>query len=526
MNRLTRRNALKVLTTTGETTAAIPKNRLTRRNALKVLAAGSTAFAVPALALTGARLGMAAGLNDELRVAVIGLGGIDIVGGVGGRGRQLIDSFRSVPGVRIAALCDVDQTILDHEVAAFKDRHEDVAAYNDPRRVFDDKSIDAVVIAMPNHWHALATIWACQAGKDVYVEKPFAHDIWEGRQMVAAARKYNRIVQVGTQRRSSAEVREVIDYVRSGAIGPLRCIHAIVFRGREGIGKVAEPTPVPPTINYDLWCGPTAVEPLMRKQLHYEWHWRWSTGNGELGNNGAHHIDVARWVLGQENPAPRAISIGGRLGYNDDGETANTQIAYFDYQPAPLICEIRNYRAKKNATATGKLRGINTGMVVDCEGGYIAGDFTSSTVFDNDGQKIKAIEGAKKLQELDNLHAANFAAAVRSRKPTDLNAEARVGHVSAACCHMANLSYRLGKQTPPEAIVEATRATAPLADAFDRCRDYLRENKIDLGETPATLGPWLTFDAKSERFVGPFADQANQLSHREGRAPFTVPEIA
>ena len=500
--------------------------RLTRRKVLKALAAGTAALAAPSLALTGARLGRAAGLNEELRVAVIGLGGINTVGGVGGRGRQLIDSFRTVPGVRIAALCDVDGTILDHEAAKFKDRHEGVAAYDDPRRVFDDKSIDAVAIAVPNHWHALATIWACQAGKDVYVEKPFAHDIWEGRQMVAAARKYQRIVQVGTQRRSSAEVREVIEYVRSGAIGAMRCIHALVLRPREGIGKVAEPTPVPPTINYDLWCGPAAKEPLMRKQLHYDWHWLWSTGNGEIGNNGAHHIDVARWVLGQEKPAPRAISIGGRFGFQDDGETANTQIAYFDYRPVPVICEIRNYRATKGPNATGNLRGVTAGMVIDCEGGYVAGDFSGSKVFDKDGTKIKDIEGPKKLQELDNLHAANFVAAVRSRKPSDLNAEARVGQVSAACCHMANLSHRLGKQTPPEVILEATRANSEFSDAFERCGDYLRENKIDLGETPAVLGPWLTLDADSERFVGPFADEANGLSRREGRAPFVVPEIA
>jgi predicted dehydrogenase len=483
------------------------------------------ALGSPGLIL-GSQLARGAGPNEELRVAVIGLGGIGTVGGVGGRGRQLIDSFRSVPSVRIAALCDVDQAILDHEVGLFKDRGEKVAAFDDLRKVFDDKSIDAVLIATPNHWHALATIWACQAGKDVYVEKPFAYNIWEGRQAVAAARKFDRIVQVGTQRRSSAEVREVIEYLRSGEIGPVRCVHALVLRAREGIGKVTEPTPVPATINYDLWCGPAEKRPLMRKQLHYDWHWVWPTGNGEIGNNGAHHIDVARWVLGQEKPAPRAISIGGRFGFHDDGETANTQIAYFDYQPAPLICEIRNYRATKGVNAAGNLRGISVGMVIDCEGGYVAGDFTGSTVFDKDGKKIKEISGTKRLQDLDNLHAANFVAAVRSRKPGDLNAEAHVGHVSAACCHTANLSYRLGKQTPPEVILEMTRGNSDLAGAFERCREYLRANKIDLGETPAVLGPWLSLDGESDRFIGQFAQEANGLSRREGREPFVVPEIA
>ncbi len=275
-------------------------------------------------------------------------------------------------------------------------RHEAVAAYVDVRKLLDDKSIDAVAIATPNHWHALATIWACQAGKDVYVEKPFSYNIWEGRQMVAAARKYGRMVQVGTQSRSSEVLRQAFDYLHSGEIGPIRCAHAIVYRAREGIGKVDAPMPVPSTVDYDLWCGPAPKAPLRRKQLHYEWHWFWSTGNGEIGNNGAHFIDVCRWALGQDKPPPRAVSIGGRFAFHDDGETPNTQIALLDYQPAPLLCEIRALKAAQGPDTLGKFRSLGQGVVIDCEGGYFAGNSTGGAVFDRQGQKMKEFGGDRK----------------------------------------------------------------------------------------------------------------------------------
>jgi len=271
------------------------------------------ALGLPRMVIGGERPSKAIGPNDAVRVAVVGLGATTAVGGVGGRGHQLIPRLREVPSVRIVALCDVDQAFLEREVQPFKDRGEAVAAHLDLRRVLDDKTIDAVVIATPNHWHALATVWACQAGKDVYVEKPFSYNIWEGRQMVAAARKYGRMVQVGTQNRSSSLLRQAFDSLRGGELGPVRFAHALVYRARDGIGKVSTPTPLPATVDYDLWCGPALKGPLMRKQLHYEWHWFWATGNGEIGNNGVHVMDLCRWALGQNGPPPRAMSIGGRF---------------------------------------------------------------------------------------------------------------------------------------------------------------------------------------------------------------------
>ena len=280
--------------------------RIHRREFFARTAAAGLAAGLPALHLGRARSCCAAGPNDEIRLAIIGMGGLNVVGGVGGRGRQLVERFGAVPGVRTVAICDVDRAILDHEVEEFKRRGQSVAAFSDLRKVFDDKNIDAVAIALPNHWHALATIWACQAGKDVYVEKPFAYNLWEGKQAVAAARKYGRIVQTGTQSRSSEALRQALEFLRRGELGPIRCVHAILYRPRNAMEKVSAPTPSPATLDYDLWCGPAPKADIRRKQLHYDWHWFWATGNGEIGNNGAHVIDVCRWFLGQNGPPRRA----------------------------------------------------------------------------------------------------------------------------------------------------------------------------------------------------------------------------
>jgi predicted dehydrogenase len=488
--------------------------------------AAGLALGLPRMAIGGEASSKTPGPNDVVRLAVVGMGATKAVGGVGGRGHQLINRLPEVPGARIAALCDVDQEFLDREARRFKDRDQEVATYTDLRRVLEDKTIDAVVIALPNHWHALATIWACQAGKDVYVEKPFSYNIWEGAQMVAAARKYGRMVQVGTQSRSSSLLRRAFDSLRSGELGPIRFAHALVYRPREGIGKVSGPTPLPPTVDYDLWCGPAPKGPLMRKQLHYEWHWFWATGNGEIGNNGVHVMDLCRWALGQNALPPRAMSIGGRFAVDDCAETANTQIALLDYQPAPLICEVRNVRAPNSAGGIGKFRNLTDGVVIDCEGGYFAGNGSAGAFFDRQGKKIKDIPDDGSYGRLEATHLSSFVGAVRSRNSGDLAAEALQGYLSTAGCHLANISHRLGKQSAPEAIRETIQASRELSDAFERCREYLRENGVDLGATQAVLGPWVTYDASHERFVDDFADQANALSMRDYRQPFVVPKVA
>jgi hypothetical protein len=321
-------------------------------------------------------------------------------------------------------------------------------------------------------------------------------------------------------------LRHAFDYLRSGEVGPIRYAHALVYRGRDGIGTIDTPTAVPETVDYDLWCGPAPKSPLLRKQLHYEWHWFWATGNGEMGNNGIHVIDISRWALGQNQPPPQAMSIGGRFAFNDCGETANTHIALFDYRPAPLICEIRNVRSSNRADALGKFRNRSGGIVIDCEGGYFAGDASSGAIFDKQGKKIKDFPDDGSSKGLETSHMANFMAAVRSRKANELAAQPLQGHYSTACCHMANLSYRLGKQAGVEEIRERIQKNTGLADAFERCREYLRENSVNLETTGAALGPWLKYDVKRERFIGDHAKEANALSRREYRRPFVVSQIA
>lgn len=491
--------------------------KTTRRGFLKSSLTAGVALGMPRIVIG------AGSPNDTVRVAVIGLGDTKAVGGVGGRGHQLIPRLREVPGARIVALCDVNSEFLARETRPFKDRGEEVATHTDLRRVLDDKNIDAVVVALPNHWHSLATVWACQAGKDVYVEKPFSYNLWEGRQAVAATRKYGRIVQVGMQNRSSSLLRNTFDSLRGGKLGPIRFAHALVYRPRTSIGKVTAPTPTPDTVDYDLWCGPAPKAPLMRKQLNYEWHWFWDTGNGEMGNNGIHVIDICRWALGHNGFPPRAISIGGRFAFDDCGETANTQVALFDYDAAPILCEVRNVKTARGPEAIGKFRGLEQGIVIDCENGYFAGDAAGGALFDKQGRKIKVLSPEGTADQLVTAHLSNFIAAVRSRKADNLAAEALTGYLSVTCCHMANTSHRLGKLTPPQAIGESTRSSGALSDAFERCRRYLLENGVDLGSTPATLGPWLTFDSEHERFIGDFAQQANEMAQRQYRAPFVLP---
>jgi predicted dehydrogenase len=497
---------------------------LTRRAFLKTTITAGAAAGLGQIGTAGQGLAKQAGPNNAIRIAVVGLGGLNVIGGVGGRGRQLIATLRKTPDARIVALCDVDQAVLDDGVRRFKDRGETVATYRDIRKLLEDNTVDAVVIATPNHWHALATVWACQAGKDVYVEKPFCYSIWEGRQMIAASRKHNRVVQVGTQNRSSALLRDAFESLRGGQLGAIRSAHALVYRPRESLGTVSAPTPIPPTVDYDLWCGPAPKGPLMRKQLHYEWHWFWATGNGEIGNNGIHVIDIGRWALGMNEAPPRAMSWGGRFAFNDCGQTANTQVAFFDYRPAPLICEVRNVRVARGTDAAGKFRGRNGGIVIDCEGGYLAGDAERLTLVDRQGAKIKDLQPSASTG-LEVAHMNSFLRAVRSRQRADLTAEALEGHLSTACCHLANTSYRLGQQARPEAVLERVRANSELLDAFERCREHLRANGVDLDETRSVLGPWLAFDPVRERFVGEFAEQANPFLRREYRGPFVVPGI-
>ena len=258
----------------------------------------------------------------------------------------------------MAAVCDVDPAVLGHVVETVGKKGQAVRGFQDVRELLACKDIDAVTIATPNHWHSLAAIWACQAGKDVYVEKPVSHNIFEGRQLVRAARKYQRMVQVGTQARSNPDLIEAVAWVRAGNLGKIQYARGTCYKPRMSIGKGGD-GPIPPGLDYDLWLGPAPKKPLTRKNLHYDWHWMYDYGNGDLGNQGVHEMDIARWFLGQAAVSPRVISIGGRLGYDDDGQTPNTQLVYHAYQGPPLVFEVRGLPKSKEFQAAGQ-RGART----------------------------------------------------------------------------------------------------------------------------------------------------------------------
>jgi predicted dehydrogenase len=449
------------------------------------------------------------GANGDIRFAVVGFGG---------RGQSHIGGLSELKGTRLVALCDVDSKILNREVKKQRDKGVQVEGYPDVRKLLENKDIDVVSFATPNHWHALGTIWALQAGKDVYVEKPVSHNVWEGRRMVEVAREHNRIVQTGTQSRSSSGIREGIEYVRAGKIGKILRARGLCYKRRGSIGKVDGPQPIPPEIDYDLWCGPAPKDPLMRKRLHYDWHWVWPTGNGDLGNQGIHEMDVARWILGEMELSPRVVSVGGRLGYVDDGTTPNTLIAFHDYPVAPLIFEVRGLPSSADAKDMDKYRGVDIGIVADCEGGsLVVPSYSSAKILDKEGAEIKRCSGS-------SSHYANFIDAVRSRKPSDLHADILEGHLSSALCHTANISYRLGKTQSPDEIRDAVKADKDMAETLGRMEQHLAANNVDLKNTPARLGAVLKMNPKTERFIG--HPEADEMLTRNYRQPFVVPAQA
>lgn len=474
---------------------------LTQRQFLRTSVLAASTLALPAR--SWARV---IGANDDIRMAVVGFNG---------QGKSHIEEFRKLPGVRVVALCDVDKDVLEKEAAKFRERNEPVETYTDIRKLLENTRIDAISTATPNHWHALIAIWACQAGKYVYVEKPVSHNVWEGRQIVEAARKYKQIVQTGTQSRSNEGMRAAMKFLHDGGLGKINLARGLCYKRRKSIGKVERPTPVPGSIDYDLWCGPAPKTELKRAKLHYDWHWVWPTGSGDLGNQGIHQMDLARWALRVDHLAPRTWSLGGRLGYLDDGTTPNSQVIFHDYPGAPLIFEVRGLPEFSASDKVGKYRGADVGLVIDCANGYmVMPSYASALAYDNKGSLIK------KFNENGNHHA-NFIKAVRSRKISDLNADILEGHLSSALCHTGNISYRLGAKAAPGKILEQVKAHPQFAEAYGRLIEHLAVNSVDLNSEQVTLGMVLEMNPKTERFKNNAA--ANEMLTRDYRAPFVVP---
>ena len=420
--------------------------------------------------LTAAQYSRVLGANERLQTAVVG---------VNGRGKSHMRVAATNPGTQLAAVVDIDQAVAEKAVAYAKQfQPEAPSVYRDLRDMLADDSIDLVTIATTNHWHALSTIWAVQAGKDVYCEKPASHNIWEGRKMVEAARKYKRMVQIGQQSRSMPFKIEAVRLLREGVIGEVYMAKGLCFKRRKSIGT-SQASPVPPGVDYDIWLGPAQPHEFKPNRFHYNWHWHWAFGNGDIGNQGVHEMDVARWGLGVDGLPRHAYSSGGSFVYDDDQETPNTQHATFDYGDRQLQFEVR-----------GLLTGGECRLLEDSGGGaHTIGVlfFGSDGFLTISNRGFQTYLGEKRTpgpsmeptgEDTTGLHFENFRKAVLSRRVSDLNCDVLEGHISAALCHLANISFRTGDK--------------------------------------------LLFDPDKERFVGNFG--ADTLLKRDYRDPWVVPE--
>jgi len=405
------------------------------------------------------KIGPRRGPNEELRVAVVG---------INGQGCTHIRNHNKDDNVRVVTICDVDERLFGERIKIATDMGAPAPkTETDVRNVIDDKDVDIVSIATPNHWHALISVWACRAGKDVYVQKPCSHNISEGRRIVEAARKYKCMVQHGTQQRSSEMKHEAMQMLHEGVIGEVYMARALCYKNRDSIG-IKDDCPVPEGVHYDLWLGPAPKQPFNPNRFHYDWHWNWDYGNGDIGNQGVHEMDVAMWGLGKCRTHPVKVhSLGGRYTYIDQGLTPNTQVATFTYQDGKmLVFEVRGRQTNDES-------GITIGNIFYGSKGYMV---TSSRHY---GVFLGKKPGPKKtLKSGSLLNFKNFHAAVRSRKISDLNADIEIGHHAATLCHLANASYRLGRS--------------------------------------------LNFDPKTETFPGDA--EANKVLTRKYRKPYEMPE--
>jgi len=448
------------------------------------------------------------GANDDIRMASIGMGR---------RAKVSIKEFSKIPGVRVVALCDPDEAQIANHAKNFNPGYK-YETYTDVRRVLDNPNIDAISIQTCNHWHALIAIWACQAGKDVYVEKPVSQTIWEGRQMVEAANKYNRIVQSGSQNRSDVGLRPMFQWLEEGHLGKVKSVRGLCYRNRQSIGRIDQPLVPPATCDYNLWLGPAQDQPLYRPQFHYDWHWDYNTGNGGIGNQGPHETDLIRWALGDNGMPSKVMSFGGRFGWNDAGNTPNMMVTAYDFNGIPVFFEVRQLRLKPDVNAVANYRGTRVGIIIDCEGGSFRGGRGGGWIYDKDGNKMQPFKG-----DGGGGHMRNFIDAVRNRNASDLRCPIEKGHYGAAMGHMGNISYRVGQEASPEELRGAISGNEELLDAYNRYSGHLADWNIDLKHTPWTLGPTLEYDAATERFTGAMADKANAYLHRQDRAPFIVP---
>ncbi|HUT92890.1 MAG TPA: Gfo/Idh/MocA family oxidoreductase [Thermoguttaceae bacterium] len=497
-------------------------SKTTRRQFVKQSLAATVALSVaPYIAKAQAP-------NGKLGAAVVG---------AGGRGGTHVGAFLGDSRTAIVAIVDADEGVGNR-------RCEDIGKkqgtrpkfYADMRDAFDDPAVDIVGCATPNHWHALCGVWAMQAGKDAYLEKPISHEIAEGSALVAAAKKYGRICQVGTQCRSHKAIQDAVKFLADGGIGDVKFARGLCYKRRKSIGAKGD-YPIPGGVDFNLWSGPAPyTEPkLTRGRFHYDWHWQRLYGNGDSGNQGPHQFDIARWGLGIDTHPNSVITYGGRLGYQaerkdpdyvDAGDTANTEVSIFDYGDKCIVFETRGLDVtdsddRQINTLFKRSRGNVIGVLFYGSEGYLVQrSYTNCIAYDKDLKEIRQFDGG-------GDHFGNFIGACISRKTEDLNADARNGHLSAALAHLGNISYYLGEDNKVSA-AEARTTLAGVkslddnAATLDRTVKHLIANGVDLDRYPLSLGSMLEFDPKKEVF--PESAEATAMVTREYRGDFVCPK--
>ena len=478
---------------------------ISRRSFIK-----QSAAAIGACTLIGTSAsGQVAGANEKVRIALAGCGG---------RGNEIIGFFKTIPGVEIAYVVDPDSTRMDAAAARIEKEFGNKPKMNkDFRVMLDDKDIDMVAVASANHWHALMGIWACQAGKDVYVEKPCSQRLFEGRKLAEAATKYNRLVQHGTQRRSENTWAKVAAAAQSGKYGKLVAGKVYANRPR-GPLSLKPNTKVPDNLDWDLWVGPSAMVPYTSNYVPYNWHWHWNFGSGEIGNNGVHYFDLFRWAAQVDNP-DSVISFGTRIvnlpdnDYKDIAETPTIQLAIYDFGGLPLIyesCNIAGPRDKWNPREECELY---------TEKGIIQGD----KFIPNDGSAPQKLD-VEFTAPAKGGNFGNLVNCIRDRGSEKLNAPIQMGHFSAGICHWANASYILGEQDSLESIRNKMGDNKILHDSIDKVLANVKD-VLDMPEEkmPFMIGPKLVVDKEKDQVVD--NPKANEFLTRPARKPFDVPEV-
>ncbi|MEQ9408774.1 MAG: Gfo/Idh/MocA family oxidoreductase [Fuerstiella sp.] len=497
--------------------------RQTRRTFVTSTAAAGAAFAVaPAIG----RAGISA--NDKIGACVVG---------VNGRGGSHINAWLGDERTEIVAIVDVDEDVGNRNCDNIERKQgRRPKLYTDMRKAFEDDAVDMVSTATPNHWHALTGIWAMQAGKDAYVEKPVCHNVHEGTALIAAARKYERMCQVGTQCRSSKACIEAMEFLHNGGIGTCNFARGLCYKRRKSIDALGD-YPIPSNVNFDLWSGPAQyTDPkLTRKRFHYDWHWQRLYGNGDLGNQGPHQTDVARWGLGIDTHPRSILTYGGRLGYQaerndpnyvDAGDTGNTEVSIYDYGNKCIVFETRGLDVSNSADEElnrlfQSTKGNKIGVVFYGSEGYLVQvTYAHCIAYDKDMNVIREFKGG------DN-HFTNFLDACQSRKVEDLNADVRQGHLSAAISHLGNISYYMGEdnKVSAEDLMAAVKDVRSLDDNVQtatRTIRHLEQNGVDLKKYPIALGAMLKFDPEKEVFTN--NDAANAYLTREYREPYVCPK--